>query len=76
MALKKKDLIWRLRDLDENDEVYVDEEDGALRGPQGKLIADDAEMAQSFDEDEDDFEDDKDDFEDDEDDESPDPKEI
>ena len=29
----KKDLIWRLRDLDDEDEVYIDEDDGALRGP-------------------------------------------
>ena len=48
MSLRKKDLIWRLRDLDDEDEVYIDEDDGALRGPQGKLIADDAEMAASL----------------------------
>lgn len=65
MALRKKDLIWRLRDLDDEDEVYIDEDDGALRGPQGKLIADDEEMEQSFDEDED-FDDEEDEEDDEE----------
>lgn len=65
MALKKKDLISRLRDLDNDDEVYVDDEDGALRGPQGKLIADVEEMEQSFDEDED-FDDEEDEEDDEE----------
>lgn len=65
MSLRKKDLIWRLRDLDEDDEVYIDEDDGALRGPQGKLIADVEEMEQSFDEDED-FDDEEDEEDDEE----------
>lgn len=44
MALTKKELIHRLRDLDENDEIYIDFDDGALRGAGGVLIADEGEM--------------------------------